>query len=187
MTFVLGLTGSLRKGSYSTAMLRAATRNLPQNVRMEIADISNIPLYNKDLEAGGRAPDAVRTFRDDCTKADAFLFAIPEHTFGVPGPLKNALDWTFRSRMASGTNLFAGKVCAVVGVGTVNEPHYYMRIKDWAESMQMKTLDHTIYVNKNSVTESAFDANGNLVAEEVNKDLRKLIEEIVAKVNQSKR
>ncbi len=179
MTFVLGLSGSLRKGSYTTALLRAATRNLPHDVRMEIADISSLPLYNRDLEAGGVLPDAVRDFRAHCTTADAFLFAIPEATFGMPGPLKNALDWTFRNQAITDKNAMSGKVCAVIGVGTVDQPQFYFpRIKEWAQSMNMITLDRTIYVNKNSVSLQAFDIKGKVVDPEIQKNLKALIQEM---------
>jgi len=179
MTFVLGLSGSLRKGSYTTALLRAASRNLPEGVRMEIADISTLPLYNRDLEVGGRVPDSVRAFRDYCTTADAFLFAIPEATFGIPGPLKNALDWTFRNQIITDKNTMSGKVCAVIGVGTVDQPQYYFpRIKEWAQSMNMITLDRTVYVNKNSVSLQAFDVKGKVVDPEIQKNLKALIQEM---------
>jgi len=181
MTFVLGLSGSLRLASASSGMLRAASNNLPHGAKMQLANIQNLPLFNQDIDALGKTPDSVRTFRENATAADAFLFSIPVNSNGISGPLKNALDWGYKNYGLNGMNVFSGKVFAVMGVGQVNSPnhHYSAHLKDWARSMNMKIVDKTIYVNRNSVECNAFDQNGNVVNEEIKEDLRKLMEEIV--------
>jgi len=180
MSFILGLPGSLRTASASTGMLRAASANLPKGSRMQIASIQSLPLFNKDIDSFGRTPDAVRNFRENAIAADAFLFAIPENTFGISGPMKNALDWGYKNYGVSEMNVFSGKVFAVVGVGQVNSPSSYSsHLKDWAKSMNMKIVDRTIYVNRNSVESNAFDQNGNVINKELQEDLRVLMEEIV--------
>ena len=187
MSFILGLSGSLRNASASTGMLRAASENLPQGSQMKIANIQNLPLFNKDIDAFGRTPDEVRNFRQNATAADAFLFSIPQNSFGISGPLKNALDWGNKNYGLSGVNVFSGKVFAVIGVGQVNSPNSYSsHLKDWARSMNMKIVDRTIYVNRNSVESNAFDQNGNVVSKEVKEDLKSLMEEI-AELSQGKR
>ena len=181
MTSILGLTGSLRRASASTGLLRAASNTLPQSASMNIANIGDLPVFNKDLEALGRAPESVRTFRQKLTSADAFLFSVPEHSFGISGPLMNALDWGVKRYYGFGgdNNVFAGKVMAVIGVGTTATPlHYARHLKDWAKAMDMKIVDRSLYVNKNSVLLNAFDKDGNLINEEIKEELTKLMEEI---------
>ena len=92
---VLGISGSLRKGSFNTAALHAAQELLPEGMMLEIADISQIPLYNDDVRQAGYPPP-VQTFREQIAAADALLFATPEYNFSVSGVLKNAIDWGSR-------------------------------------------------------------------------------------------
>lgn len=91
----LGISGSLRKGSYNTAALRAAGELLPDGMTLATADISGLPLYNDDVRAAGYPP-AVQRFRDQLAAADALLFVTPEYNFSVSGVLKNAIDWGSR-------------------------------------------------------------------------------------------
>jgi len=179
MTSILGLTGSLRRASASTGLLRAAASTLPYGSSMNFADVGGLPVFNKDLENTGRVPDSVRTFRQSLTSADAFLFSVPEHSFGISGPLMNALDWGVKRYGMSENNVFSGKVMAVIGVGTTATPiHYARHLKDWGKAMNMKIVDRTIYVNRNSVLLNAFDKDGNLINEDIKEDLNKLMEEI---------
>ena len=97
---VLGLAGSLRKGSYNRALLRAAQHEAPSGVEIEFYDIASIPFYNADVEAQGD-PEPVVAFKTAIRAADALLIATPEYNHGVPGVLKNALDWASRPHRAS--------------------------------------------------------------------------------------
>ena len=180
MTSIIGLAGSLRRASASAGLLRAASSSLPQNAYMETLNVGNLPVFNKDLEVLGRAPDSVRAFRQKLTSADAFLFSVPENTFGISGPLMNALDWSVkRYGVGAQNNVFAGKVMAVIGVGTTATPiHYARHLKDWAKAMDMKIVDRSIYVNRHSVSLDAFDKDGNLVNEEIKEELENLMKEI---------
>ena len=92
---IVGISGSLRKGSYNTMALRAAQKLAPAGVTLEIADISQIPLYNEDVRAGGE-PEAVVQLKAQLRAADAVLIVTPEYNFSIPGVLKNALDWMSR-------------------------------------------------------------------------------------------
>lgn len=87
---ILGISGSLRKGSYNTAALRAVQELLPQGVTLEIFDLAPLPMYNEDLEP---FPPAVRAFRERIAQSDALLIATPEYNHSISGVLKNALDW----------------------------------------------------------------------------------------------
>jgi chromate reductase len=97
---LVGISGSLRKGSFNTALLRAATELLPEGVEIEIASIQEIPLYNADLDLplAAERPAPVKLFRDILAKADGIVIASPEYNYSIPGGLKNAIDWASRGQ-----------------------------------------------------------------------------------------
>src|SRR4051794_11238750 len=98
---VLGISGSLRHGSYNTLVLRNAAELFPNNVEFELCDgLKEIPPYDED-DDGADAPVAVERFRSALAGADAVLFATPEYNSSVPGQLKNALDWLSRPLLTS--------------------------------------------------------------------------------------
>ncbi len=97
---VLGIAGSLRVGSYNRALLRAAWEQAPQGMQIELYDIAPIPFYNADVEARGD-PEPIVAFKAAIRAADALLIATPEYNHGVPGVLKNALDWGSRPHRTS--------------------------------------------------------------------------------------
>lgn len=94
---VLALSGSLRKKSVNTALLRAAAKAAPEGVNIEIYDISDVPLYNDDLDT----PQSVTALRTAIANADAVLLANPEYNYSVSGVLKNAIDWASRPAFES--------------------------------------------------------------------------------------
>jgi len=92
---VLGISGSLRKASYNTAILKACTELMPAGMTMTYARIDDLPLFNQDvLDAG--MPEPVKHFRAEVTAADGLLIASPEYNFSVSAALKNAIDWGSR-------------------------------------------------------------------------------------------
>jgi len=107
---VLGVCGSLRKGSFNMAALRTAIELKPAGMSVEVADISQIPLYNEDVRAQG-FPPPVQKLREQIAAADALLFACPEYNYSMSGVLKNAIDWASRPP----DQPFAGKPCAILG------------------------------------------------------------------------
>jgi NAD(P)H-dependent FMN reductase len=96
MTRILGISGSLRKGSYNTALLRAAAALAPDGVVIEVAGIGGIPVYDGDLEAESGIPEAVRALKERVVAADGLLLVTPEYNNSVPGAFKNAIDWLSR-------------------------------------------------------------------------------------------
>jgi chromate reductase len=108
---VVGFAGSLRRGSYNRALLRAAIELAPPELHIETHELDALPLYNGDLEAAG-VPQSVEELRAAVRHADALLIATPEYNRGVPGVLKNAIDWLSRPPRGSALNL---KVAAVMG------------------------------------------------------------------------
>jgi chromate reductase len=110
---ILGFAGSLRKGSYNKALLRAAAELLPKEAKLEIFDLEGIPPFNQELEAS--MPEKVKEFKAKIRAADAILIATPEHNFSVPGVLKNAIDWASRPYP---DNSFEGKPAAIMSAST---------------------------------------------------------------------
>ena len=92
---ILGFAGSLRKESFNRSLVRAAQELAPPNMTIDIFDLAGIPLYNGDVEAEGE-PNPVAIFKQAIRAADALLIATPEYNHGVPGVMKNAIDWASR-------------------------------------------------------------------------------------------
>ena len=109
---VLGISGSLRAGSYNSGLLRAAATVLPPGMEMTIFDIGTLPLFNADVERAG-PPESVPALQHAIAAADGLLFAVPEYNYSISGVLKNAIDWASRGRPSS----LDGKPAAIMGVG----------------------------------------------------------------------
>lgn len=109
---VCGIAGSLRRDSYNRALLRAARDLAPDGMQIRIFDdLAEIPPYNADVESAGDPPP-VRALKTAIAEADALLVATPEYNHGVPGVLKNAIDWASRP---AGKSVLVGKPAAVFG------------------------------------------------------------------------
>jgi chromate reductase, NAD(P)H dehydrogenase (quinone) len=112
---VLAISGSLRRDSHNTALLRTAAELLPPSAELEIFDgLKLVEPYDQDDDTG-RGPDGARRLREAIESADAVLIASPEYNSSIPGVLKNALDWASRPK---GENALWGKPAAVVGAST---------------------------------------------------------------------
>ena len=114
MTTLLGLSGSLRAGSFNTALLRAAAGLMPAGATLENATLHGIPLYDGDLEAREGLPAAVQALKDRLAAADGLLLATPEYNNGIPGVLKNGIDWLSRPAADIG-RVFGDRPVAVIG------------------------------------------------------------------------
>ncbi len=109
---VLGISGSLRAGSFNSGLLRAAASVLPPNMEMTTFPLHDIPLFNADVEAQGN-PTPVTALQQAIGEADGLLFAVPEYNYSITGVLKNAFDWASRGRPST----LDGKPAAIMGVG----------------------------------------------------------------------
>jgi chromate reductase len=113
---VLGISGSLRRDSYNTALLRAAAERLPGGVEFVAFErLAEMPAYDADLEEGTEVPAAVAELRQAMREADAVLISTPEYNSSIPGALKNALDWASRP---AGESALMGTPAAVIGAST---------------------------------------------------------------------
>jgi chromate reductase, NAD(P)H dehydrogenase (quinone) len=113
---VLGISGSLRRDSFNSALLRAAAERLPAGVEFVAFErLAEIPAYDSDVEEAGETAAAVTGLRDAMREADAVLVATPEYNSSIPGALKNALDWASRP---AGESALMGTPAAVIGAST---------------------------------------------------------------------
>lgn len=173
MTPILGISGSLRKGSFNTALLKAAQQLLPGAI--ELADIRDIPLYDGDVESAG-TPDPVLDLQQRLSAASGLLLATPEYNNSVPGVLKNTIDWLSRP---SGDlkNLFSGKPVAVMGAspggfGTVMAQSAWLPVfrslgaRHWSAGRLMV-----------SGAGRVFDSNGDLADEQITQRLEQFVKE----------
>ena len=113
MTTIVGISGSLRRDSFNTALLRAATAMMPDGAQLTIGSIRGIPLYDADVEAEG-IPQPVTELKDAIAAADGLLLATPEYNNSMAGVLKNAIDWLSRPP-ADIKRVFGGKPVAILG------------------------------------------------------------------------
>ena len=109
---ILGISGSLRAGSFNTAALHAAAELAPAGMSIEVFPLADLPLYNEDLRAQG-FPAPVQHLRAAIKAADGLLIATPEYNYSISGVLKNAIDWASRPPEQP----FDGKPIAIMGAG----------------------------------------------------------------------
>jgi chromate reductase len=172
---VLGISGSLRRDSYNSGLLRAAAQLLPSGAELEVFDgLKEIPPYDADDDVHpGPAP--VEALREAIASADAIFVATPEYNASIPGVLKNALDWASRPHA---TNPLRGKPAAVVGASTG------MFGAVWAQADTRKvlsTIGARVLETELPVPEGdeRFDAAGNLRDPEVEERLAEVLRELV--------
>jgi chromate reductase len=174
MARILGIAGSLRKGSYNAALLKVAAGSMPDGSSLEIFDISTIPLYNEDVRAQG-FPAPVQQLREKIAAADGVLFATPEYNFSVSGVMKNVIDWASRPP----DQPFNDKPVAVMGasagaLGTARA-QYHLR--------QIGVFLNMRFVNKPEVfvgsAATKFDAEANLTDETAKVLIKTLMAELV--------
>ena len=114
MTTILGISGSLRKASFNTSLLRAAVELMPQGTTLDATGIDGIPLYNGHEEAAQGIPPAVVELKRKLLAADGLLLVTPEYNNSIPGAFKNTIDWLSRPSGEIAQH-FGGKPVAVIG------------------------------------------------------------------------
>jgi len=166
---VLGISGSLRQGSYNSALLRTATELMPPGMTLEIFDLAPLPIFNADYEKP--FPEAVLEFRTRLAQANALLIATPEYNSSISGALKNAIDWASRSPQQP----LNGKPVAMIGASTGN----FGTLRAQLHLRQILTHVGALPLGKPEVlvarAEQVFDADGNLIDEAARGFLRDLL------------
>jgi chromate reductase, NAD(P)H dehydrogenase (quinone) len=124
---LLGISGSLRRGSYNTSLLRTIQRMLPDGLSLEIVDWKGLPVYNGDDEDETGIPPSALELVGRIRVAHAVVIATPEYNFSIPGGLKNAIDWVSRVKQQPFRHKRVGIVGASGGpIGTARS-QYHLR------------------------------------------------------------
>ena len=172
---ILGFAGSLRKGSFNKALLRAAMELMPKDAKLEVFDLEEIPPFNQDLET--QMPKKVKEFKAKIRAADAILIATPEYNYSIPGVLKNAIDWASRPY---GDNSFEGKPVAVMSasIGMLGgaRAQYHLRQTFVFLNMYPVNIPEVIV----TFAPQKIDEKGRVTDETTRKFIRELLENLVA-------
>ncbi len=156
---IVGISGSLRQGSYNTALLRAAAELMPPEMKLNIVELAPLPMFNQDNEKP--FPEAVIEFRTRLAQANGILIATPEYNSSVSGVLKNAIDWASRQPKPP----LNGKPVAIIGASTGN----FGTVRAQVHLRQILTHVGALPLGKPEVlvarAERAFDAEGKLLDE----------------------
>ena len=179
MTKLVGIAGSLRKGSLNAALLRAAAGLTPEGTELAIGSIRGIPLYDGDLEAAEGIPGPVAALKDAIAAADGLILATPEYNNSVPGVLKNAVDWLSRPPADIG-RVFGGRPVALIGAspggfGTVLAQNAWLPV--------VRTLGAEFWSGGRllvSRAQAAFAEDGTLADEKVREQLRTFVQGFAA-------
>src|ERR671915_2515625 len=175
---ILGIAGSLRKASYNKGALRAAQQLCPQEAKIECFELDGIPPFNQDEERN--APQKVVDLKQRIRAADAILLVTPEYNYGMPGVLKNAIDWASRPY---GDNAWNGKPCAIMSaamsMGGGVRAQYQLR-----QAFVFLNMDAVVQpeVAIGNATQR-FDEQGNLTDETSKQLIAQLLKNLVAKVH----
>jgi chromate reductase, NAD(P)H dehydrogenase (quinone) len=173
MTTIIGISGSLRRGSFNTALLRTAAELMPAGSTLAIETIEGIPLYNFDVEAEG-IPPRVSELKKLISGADGLLLSTPEYNNSIPGVLKNAIDWI--SRPASEIpKIFGRKPVAIMGAspggfGTVLSQNAWLPV--------LRTLGTKPWFGGRllvSHAQTVFDGSGTMTDDAIRKQLEKFL------------
>lgn len=178
MTRIIGISGSLRRGSFNTALLREAAAMMPPEATLEIESIHEIPLYNFDIESTVGIPEPVARLKEKIAASDGVLIATPEYNNSIPGVAKNAIDWLSRPPDDI-PRIFGNRPVAVMGVspgqfGTLLSQNAWLPV--------LRTLRARFWSNGRLLVPrggKAFNDNGNLVDEQTRERLRAFVHNFV--------
>lgn len=171
---ILGIAGSLRKGSFNKMLLKAALEVAPQEVELDIFDLEQIPPFNQDLE--NNPHQKVTELKEKVKGADGILIVTPEYNYSVPGVLKNAIDAASRPY---GTNPFEGKPVAIMGasigmLGTARAQYHLRQTLVFLNAFPLNQPEIMV-----PFAESKFDETGILTDETTREKVKELLAELV--------
>lgn len=173
---VLGISGSLRRGSFNRRLLQYASRVAEQmGVAIEVLDIAGLPLFNEDLECGELSPH-ITAFREQLLGADGVVICTPEYNSSIPGLLKNAIDWGSRPPK----NLWDSKTIAIMGatpggLGTVNAQRDLRHV---LSALNANVIPYpNVYVSRAS---EAFNSDGELISNSTRQNAAQLLGRLFA-------
>lgn len=185
MIRLLGISGSLRRASFNTALLRGAADLMPPGVTLDIRTLHGIPLYDADAEAEHGLPPAVVDLKAAMVAVDGLVLATPEYNNGIPGVFKNAIDWA--SRPAGDiAQVFTGRPVAILGAspggfGTVLAQSHWLPV--------LRTLGTNIWTGGRVLVSRAgnvFDDSGTIRDESVKEQLAAFLAGFAAFIEQQR-
>ena len=174
MTRIIGLSGSLRRNSFNTSLLRAAATVVPDAMELHTATLHGIPLYDADVETTEGIPQRVTELKDLIAGANGLLLVTPEYNNSIPGVFKNAIDWLSRPPKDI-ARVFKGRPVALIGAspgpfGTISSQSAWLTV---LRALQMKPwFGQRLLVSR---AESVFDSDGNLTDDSVREKLREFM------------
>jgi chromate reductase len=162
---IIGISGSLRRASFNSALLRAAVELMPHGSELKIESIEGIPLYNGDVEAAEGIPGRAAELKQAIAQADGLLLATPEYNNSLPGVLKNAIDWLSRPPSDIKT-VFGGRPVALIGAsaggfGTVLSQNAWLPVlrtlgtKPWFGARLLVSRAQTVFDERGTLTDDA--------------------------------
>lgn len=172
---VLAIPGSLRKGSYNLAALRAAEKLAPPEMELEIFDLNGIPPFSEDDEKN--PPPRVIEFKRKIRESDAILFSTPEYNYSIPGVLKNAIDWASRPY---GDSAWTGKPVALMGASTgmLGSARAQYHLRQVFVFLNAYALNQPEVLIANAAQK--FDGAGNLTDEKTKEMIKRLLDALVS-------
>jgi chromate reductase len=171
---ILGIAGSLRRGSYNHAALRAAKLLVPENSEIDLFQLDGIPMFNEDDEK--YPPSSVLELKKRIRRADALLIVTPEYNYSIPGVLKNAIDWAFRPH---GDSVWSAKAAAIMGVslGAIGTARAQCHLRQILVALNLLTVNQPEVVIADAA--HRFDENGNLIYEPTKQLIQLLLKNLV--------
>jgi NAD(P)H-dependent FMN reductase len=186
MPRIIGLSGSLRRGSYNTALLRAAAALAPTGTEILQRTLHGIPLYDGDVEAAAGVPDAVAELKETIVAADGLLLVTPEYNNGIPGVFKNAIDWLSRPPKDI-ARVFGGRPVGIIGASS---GQFGTTLSQAAWLPVLRTLGTAPFFGARVLVTRAggsFDAEGTLTSDDVRDRVRTYLEGFAAFVERNRR
>jgi len=177
MVKILGISGSLRRASYNSMVLHAASRLVPEGVSLDVFEqLREIPPYDDDVRLETGFPPVVESLREAIRAADALLIVSPEYNYSIPGVLKNAIDWASRAP----DQPFADKPVAIMGaspglLGTARMQYHLRQCFVFLDSRVLNKPELMI-----GQVASKFDADGNLTDGPTTELIKAQLEALVA-------
>jgi chromate reductase len=175
---LVGISGSLRKGSFNTMLLKTAIELLPANITIEILSFADLPMYNADMDipACVERPETVKKFRDVLAGVDGIIIASPEYNYSIPGGLKNAVDWASRGVDSP----LIGKHVSLMGAttgkwGTARMQLAFLPVFNTLKMQHLNKFE--VFV---SMAQNKFDADGKLTDNDTREILKKHLEYFLA-------
>ncbi len=172
---ILGVSGSLRKESFNSRLLRAGANFLKKPTSFDEYDLADIPLYNEDVDANAK-PNRVQSWLDAIDGCDALLFATPEYNYSISGVLKNAIDWASRSAFKS---VLVNKPTGILSasMSPVGGARAQLHLKDILGSTLTPVFPAPDYLLP--MAQKSFDADGILTDETAERRLRRYMNDFV--------